>query len=383
MHTDIADLPPLAWALAPREARAARHAANPQAGERLDEQPPLWTALARASGKLPPAGRRLSDPIPTIRPGEGHAAPACLKTGPRFDVEVPSGGYAWWYIDAMSDDGRYGLTIIAFVGSVFSPYYVSSGKQRPEDHVAMNVALYGGGKRRWAMTERGAHDLDRSPNHFRVGPSQMNWDGGCLSIDIVERGAVFGEPVRGRIRLHPEALVTSHFELDPEGRHSWHPIAARARVEVAFERPGVHWSGDAYLDSNFGSEPMERGFRNWQWSRAHVGREAAIFYEGVRMDGSRFALSLGIDRAGFVKPREAPPLAGLRPTGWLMPRAIRSDGPASVLKTWEDAPFYARSAVETRLDGQQALAVHESLSLTRFISPPVQFMLPFRMPRRT
>ena len=55
---------------------------------------------------------------------------------------------------------------------------------------------------------------------------------------------------------------------------------------------------------------------------------------------------------------------------------------ASVLSTWEDAPFYARSALETTLFGERVEAVHESLSLTRFVSPIVQWMLPFRMPRR-
>jgi carotenoid 1,2-hydratase len=44
-------------------------------------------------------------------------------TGPEFNRVVPEGGYAWWYVDAFSDDGRHGLTVIAFVGSVFSPYY--------------------------------------------------------------------------------------------------------------------------------------------------------------------------------------------------------------------------------------------------------------------
>ena len=33
--------------------------------------------------------------------------------GPRFDRPVPSGGYAWWYIDALSEDGAHGLTLIA------------------------------------------------------------------------------------------------------------------------------------------------------------------------------------------------------------------------------------------------------------------------------
>ncbi len=41
--------------------------------------------------------------------------------GPDFGQAVAPGGYAWWYVDALSEDGTKALTIIAFVGSVFSP----------------------------------------------------------------------------------------------------------------------------------------------------------------------------------------------------------------------------------------------------------------------
>jgi carotenoid 1,2-hydratase len=54
---------------------------------------------------------------------------------------------------------------------------------------------------------------------------------------------------------------------------------------------------------------------------------------------------------------------------------------ARVVETLEDTPFYARSLVETRLAGETATCVHESLSLDRFDSRIVQLMLPFRMPR--
>ena len=47
------------------------------------------------------------------------------------DGSVAPGGYRWWYIDAVSDDGLHGLTLIAFVGSVFSPYYAWSGRADP------------------------------------------------------------------------------------------------------------------------------------------------------------------------------------------------------------------------------------------------------------
>jgi carotenoid 1,2-hydratase len=52
-----------------------------------------------------------------------------------------------------------------------------------------------------------------------------------------------------------------------------------------------------------------------------------------------------------------------------------------IVKTLESAPFYARSLISTRMQGQRAFAVHESLSLGRFRSAWVQAMLPFRMPR--
>ena len=52
------------------------------------------------------------------------------------------------------------------------------------------------------------------------------------------------------------------------------------------------------------------------------------------------------------------------------------------MQTLEDGPFYARSLLDTRLLGEPAMAVHESLSLQRFRAPWVQVLLPFRMPRR-
>ena len=74
---------------------------------------------------------------------------------PHFDQPVPRDGYLWWYLDALSDDGRHGLTLIAFVGSVFSPYYARARRQAPtdpENHCAVNIAVYGPGGR-WAMKE--------------------------------------------------------------------------------------------------------------------------------------------------------------------------------------------------------------------------------------
>ena len=38
-----------------------------------------------------------------------------LAARPRLDASVVNSGYRWWYIDAISDDGLNGFTLIAFV----------------------------------------------------------------------------------------------------------------------------------------------------------------------------------------------------------------------------------------------------------------------------
>jgi carotenoid 1,2-hydratase len=303
--------------------------------------------------------------------------------GPRFDGAVPANGYAWWYIDATSADGAYGLTIIAFIGSVFSPYYKLSGRGRPENHCAINVSLTGPRGSAWAMTERPSHRVDRSADHFTVGPSGLRWDADALVIDIAEISAPLPYKVRGTVRVMPEMIGTTAFALDPAGRHRWHPVAPRARVEVEMTHPGMRWSGDGYFDSNFGDEPLEEGFNDWHWSRAHREKDVAVLYEGQRRDGTPFDLALRFDHQGRWHDVVQPAPAALPRTGWLVKRVTRADAGSTprVLKTWIDAPFYARSALATRLFGEDVQAVHESLSLGRFRSPIVQSMLPYRMPR--
>lgn len=284
----------------------------------------------------------------------------------------------------MSDDRVHGLTIIAFIGSVFSPYYWRSGRRDPLDHVALNVALYGP-QGRWAMTERGRRSLTRTPDALTIGPSAMRWDGDALIVDFDEIGAPIPRRLRGSARIIPDSFASQAFALDPAGRHIWQPVAPRARVEVTLAEPSLSWSGTGYIDSNRGTEPLEAGFADWQWARTHLSADTAVFYEGVRRDGSEFALALRFDRDGNAEPIAAPPSSPLPRTGWRVDRRAWADAGsvARVVRTWETSPFYARSTVATRLFGEEVLGVHESLSLDRFRAPIVKAMLPFRMPRRT
>ncbi|MFM7293714.1 MAG: carotenoid 1,2-hydratase [Burkholderiales bacterium] len=347
--------------------------------------------------------------------------PDCTKRlstkngGPLFTEKVDRDGYVWWYVDALSDDGRYGLTIIAFIGSVFSPYYAWArqrpGGASPQEHCAINIALYDGlaphlpsapsHGHRWAMTERASRHVVVSDAAFQVGPSTMLWDGAKLIIKIDEISLPIPARLRGLVIVEPLAIWHEAYPLDAGAQHHWRPIAPLARVRVEMSEPKLAWQGSAYVDSNHGSAPLESAFVRWDWSRGKQTATPAndakpdkapaptfVVYDVHRTDGTRLTLakefSVPAPAQAATSEFTPPPHQALPTTGWRIKRATACDDEAraTVVKTVEDTPFYARSVVRSVVNKQPMIAVHESLSLERFSSRWVQCLLPFKMPRR-
>jgi carotenoid 1,2-hydratase len=259
----------------------------------------------------------------------------------------------------------------------------------PDDHCAINVCLYSPGVKRWTMTERGARHVERERHAFAVGPSSLQWKGDALEITLDERSVPLPRAVRGVLRVQPRALTTFHAALDSRGRHRWGPIAPCARIEVELQAPALTWQGHAYFDSNEGDEPIERAFTRWDWLRtAAPDGSTAVIYDVQPSDVKRGGASRLITRRfspdGSSSDFEASPRQQLAPSGlWRIDRQVRAAAPPRVLRTLEDTPFYARTLIEMA-DGRGQLvpAVHETLDVPRLVSPLVQAMLPFRMPRR-
>ena len=276
------------------------------------------------------------------------------------------------------------------MGSVFSPYYAWANKRKlapADDYCAINVALYTPTKKYWTMTERGQNAIERTAHQFTVGPSHLHWENNALTIEINERVPLLGKRVQGKITVFPEQVFNQVVALDDHGKHRWGPIAPSARVEVSFTNPSLQWQGNAYFDSNEGDEPISKPFSEWDWSRAHLkDGSTAVIYDVRQKNGNERVIASKFNTDGTVESFVAPERVLLRKTGWGIQRNMRSENQGdkpkiSLLGTFEDTPFYARSMIKSYLLGEEVISMHETLNVKRLESNIVQFMLPWRMPR--
>lgn len=298
----------------------------------------------------------------------------------------------------MSDDGEHALTLIAFIGSVFSPYYARARRRQgvasanPDEHCAINLGLYDLSREkrqgnRWTMTERSAKSVTRDAMNLHIGPSALHWQNGELIATINEITAPIPRRVKGRIRLTPtvDVQASNHtVAIDRDGQHFWRPVAPTARIEVEFDQPNLRWKGHAYLDSNYGHTPLEAAFREWQWSRTTLADgSTAVLYDVTLQDNTKLNLARKYSREGAMENLVTTPALAVPATRWGIERDCYTSANAAptLAATLESGPFYARSLIDTQWLGEPVTAVHESLSLTRFAKPIVQAMLPFRMPR--
>ena len=286
------------------------------------------------------------------------------------------------------------------VGSVFSPYYrraIAKGQGDPSRYAAVNLALYnlaqpGGswlgpaiGKRSsdlWVLTEGGSLSRDRSS--LVIGASSATWDGDQLRVKIREQTAPIASPIEGELIVRPSGVADEVHTLDAEGKHVWSPIAPFGRIEVRLSEPGLSWSGPAYLDHNAGDEPLAKGFAGWTWSRVTSDRKTTVVYDVKRANGSEHRIARAFHADGSRETCDGSiAMAPLPRTMWQIDRAARTVGQASASlgRTLEDTPFYARSHLIGTLDGRESNGVHEVVDMRRFESAVVQRMLPYRMRR--
>ena len=214
---------------------------------------------------------------------------------------------------------QHGLTIIAFIGSVFSPYYAwrGAGAGRSARTIARSTSRStASGSERWAMTERGP----RRPGARRdalsaVGPSALSWDGAWPRRSASTRSPFpfpasrpgHGPP-RSNALTRPDRSCSMRRGVTAGGR-----LRPSARVQVALDQPRTcAGSGDGYFDM----QQRRRAARKWLLVLDMVARRlrdgAAVLVRGAAARREPLDLALALTADGSLTLRAAAP----RGTPW-------------------------------------------------------------------
>jgi carotenoid 1,2-hydratase len=285
------------------------------------------------------------------------------------------GTYRWFYADFTS--GELSAVFIFMVGSPFSPRYSVAARRGglPQEHCSVNFALYHRGqRRRWVLTEYPRVELE-SPHRLRIGRSKLSCEGEVVRMELDERTAPWGRPVRARLVLEPMTARGDELQLVPGLPHWWQPVAPRARAWLEVSTEGLEAEGMGYHDTNHGSEPLGARLSGWHWSRTHGQDGTVVDY--VLPEGH--APVQVVAGPWGVQCKRGDGSAGVETelTGWglRVPRHLLGDSAvAGAARLLESSPFYAR--VEARREGQSTLG--EVADFRRFHSPLIRWMAHFR-----
>jgi carotenoid 1,2-hydratase len=263
------------------------------------------------------------------------------------------------------------------VGSLFSPRYSVAARRGglPREHCAVNFALYHRGLRRqWVLTEYPLLEQE-SESRLRIGGSTLSYDGNRVRMEVNERSAPWGRPVRARLELEPMTPRGDEVQLVPGLPHWWQPLAPRTRARLEVDTEGFEAEGLGYHDTNHGGELLGGRLSGWHWSRTHEEARTVVDYVlpqgiapvqvvagpwGVQCTRGSGAAELEMERTRW----------GLR-----VPRHLLSRGPVEgKARLLESSPFYAR--VEAHKNGLNTLG--EVADFRRFHSPLIRWMAHFR-----
>jgi hypothetical protein len=303
----------------------------------------------------------------------------------RVDAQTPAdpaalqrpGGFAWWYLDLVDDNGD-GLVLIWAWGLPFLPGLARDARRGqpslPRDRPAISFALYEGGRCTCYLLQEApaaAASTDllgdfcvggatlcirplATPESEGEGEAEGAGEGFSLraTLDLPIPGSA--GRLRGEVRAAGPALRGG--SLGPRyAGHSWSPRLAGAEGEAQLDVAGraVALRGRLYHDRNEGTAPMHaHGIADWWWGRLALADRALIWYRLRHEDGHVEEHLLDVDHSGQARDCAAPAaLSAPSRWAWFGPRCPRqltltdADGrahPVALEAPIDDSPFYQR-----------------------------------------
>lgn len=297
-------------------------------------------------------------------------------------LEAP-GGFAWWYIDLLDDNGD-GFVIIWSFGLPFLPGYLGAARAgRPVTagcRPSLNVALYKRGRPEfYLLQEYDADQVEWRPGFWRFGQTTIEASdrGSSRKLDMHLDCSVPRSNERLCGTIHLSGSIPGWAEpvrIDREASHTWCPMTGPAWCQATFQVGSMApWmvAGWAYHDRNGGHRPLDRlGIDRWTWGRVVGEDKTQIYYVLWPQDSKASTVAWGLDVTadGRVKLYDhlQADLHDETSATFGMPYhrrvVLRQDDGTSWLTSWsehllDDGPFYLRNHI--RVEGSEARGIGE------------------------
>ncbi|SMO78318.1 hypothetical protein [Fodinibius sediminis] len=326
-----------------------------------------------------------------------------ILSDPSHDVRTPgqpSGGYEWWYFDAISTDGRHSFVIIFYEGNPFSGRYIDALEDEthpspaPSQYPAVSISVYEEGEPvYYSFTE-----FDEEECHFgesdpsvQAGPHRMErkGDGGLQYLLEMNEQLPSGDWLKAEVTFASDDMTGSLFEEEHAASaagHDWNLVQPRAEVEgtIAIGVRGeamqtIAFRGVGYHDHNTGREPMRNEFTDWYWGRFHFDHATLVYYVMNRKNQNRKHRAWLIDRSNSRLLRSFDTIEttdkswsifGLRSARQLTFQADGTEVRVQQSNLVDNGPFYQRFLSDgfLRMAGERP-AVESARGVTEYIYP--------------
>ena len=304
-------------------------------------------------------------------------------------LDIP-GGFAWWYVDLVDDQGD-GIVLIWSFGLPFLPGIASDARKgrpsAPRSRPSLTLSVYEGGvatayllqeydpvQATWEPAQ-GEEGVDR----WRFGESSIRSQArsGRREVEVqLSCELPGGGRLEGSITVSGASCmgVQTRGSQGAEPVHAWAPLAmvATGSADLQINGRQVRLSGRAYHDRNSGQRPLhDLGIRRWSWGRLAFLEREVIWYHlepeapgqptrdmvlEVRPDGQLRAVE---DHAVEVGPQRWSPF-GLRWPRWIRFKDVEGEQvEVRFHHKVDDGPFYHRYLVEGLRNGESARGVAE------------------------
>lgn len=333
------------------------------------------------------------------------------------------GGFTWFYVDLVDDQGG-GATVIWSWGLPFLPGYAGAARAgRPElpvNRPSVNVVVYGAGRERFYLLSELPPDQCSwadDGRSWRLGDSTFSWTDtpgapGAAPTRTLEATLDLALPTGGRAtgRLwlsgplrRGSHTATGAGSMSPApastasvSTHMWTPMIAASRggLELRTPRGDLRIEGRGYHDRNSAELPLhELGIQSWWWGRVALPGRDVIFYRLTPSDPGAAPRDLVVEFGadGSCRTREDAGLQvgslrrstwGLRwPDGAGFPDPDDRPVAVEVSALLDNGPFYQRYLLRGRCGQDEGYGIGEHLVPDRVDSDLLRPLVRMRVHR--